>query len=668
MSRKLLELTWHNKDMCLIPTETGKYRYSWVDAADPRYCENHTFTITDEVAGTQAPKEDGVTYSERADFEPQSDNLLILGESGDALDTLTRVPEWRDKYLGKVKCVYIDPPFNTAQTFVDYEDNLEHSIWLTMMRDRLLHIRDLLTDDGSIWVHLDDVENHRMRMLLDEVFGSTNYIAEVIWQKAYSPRNDARSISMDHDVIIGYSKQPAWVSNKLPRLASRDALYTSPDGDPRRWISADPAAPHATNNKGIQVPAVYGVQNPVTGEFIYPAKNRQWGKNRNDFLTWLRETADYVEVEPDLNRRSSATGIPVDKLRSDVKDFAVRDNRLLSVEPGESIYKDQPMPRLYFTEGGRGGLKLKRYLDEITSTRSIQSFWSHDEVGHNRTSKAEMNALFPETAAFATPKPERLLERIIHIATNPGDIVLDCFAGSGTTAAVAQKMGRRWVTVELIEDTVNRFTRPRLEKVVRGEDPGGITMTKGERVDATDRGLPGGVTAEDAQLLTSLLNKAIKDEPELKKAPAIKAVKNLVKTAKSKDTVNWRGGGGFKVATLSPACFDYNTELKLVTLTKAATGETLAKSVCANLNFYYTPQDLHFDGILGKQHLAVVEGVLTDDKVDDLMSQVPQGHSLVIAATMLDEGTREKIRGFKNGSRAVHIPFDMFPYSDTEEQ
>lgn len=181
-----LELTWYNKDKALIPTENGKYGYTWVDPRDPRYCETHTLTITDSVDGAQAPKEEGATYSERADLEPQDDNLLILGESGDVLEALTRVPELRDKYLGKVKCVYIDPPFNTAQTFANYEDNLEHSVWLTMMRDRLLHLQDLLSKDGSIWVHLDDVENHRMRMLLDEVFGSGNYVSEVQWEKTYS--------------------------------------------------------------------------------------------------------------------------------------------------------------------------------------------------------------------------------------------------------------------------------------------------------------------------------------------------------------------------------------------------------------------------------------------------------------------------------------------------
>ena len=260
-----------------------------------------------------------------------------------------------------------------------------------------------------------------------------------------------------------------------------------------------------------------------------------------------------------------------------------------------------------------------------------------------------------------------MLERVIQIVTNPGDIVLDVFAGSGTTAAVAHKMGRRWVTCELVEDTMEQFTRPRLEKVVQGKDSGGVTLTKGERVDATEDGLPEGVSAEDAQKLTALLNKAISDNDQLKKSQDIRALKALVKTSKSKDTVNWRGGGSFTVARLSPSCFDYDPNLDLTTLTEAATGSTLVASVAANLGFYLTPEDRHFDGILGRQHLAVVEGVLDDAKVNDLMAHLPEGHTLLIAATIVPEGVRDHVRGFKNGSRVLHIPLDLFTYTTAQE-
>lgn len=532
-----LELTWYNKDKALIPTENGKYGYTWVDPKDPRYCETHTLTVTDSVVGAQAAKEEGTAYSERADLEPQDDNLLILGESGDVLEALTRVPELRDKYLGKVKCVYIDPPFNTAQTFANYEDNLEHSVWLTMMRDRLLRLRELLSEDGSIWVHLDDVENHRMRLLLDEVFGSENFISEVQWEKTYSPRNDSKGIPAVTDEIVVYRRGIKFSPNRLTRTAQMDSRYSNPDNDPKGpWTNGDAAAPGSSTHQGM----VYAIQQPITGELIYPAKGRHWSLEQSRVLDIMREWSPSYELRDigDTETRASLCGIPSTEVRTGVKAVVLRDDSPASRAASQLRHEQGHWPHYWLTNGGLGKIRKKSYLSEKTGIVSSNLF-SFSEVGHSDEAKKEIGRLFPEHVAFATPKPERLLERIIHIATNPGDIVLDVFAGSGTTAAVAQKMGRRWVTCELVEDTFNRFTRPRLEKVVNGEDVGGITLTRGERVDDTEDGLPDGVTAEDAQKFTSLLNKIIKDHDDLKKDPAVKAIKALSKTVKSKDTVNW---------------------------------------------------------------------------------------------------------------------------------
>lgn len=242
-TRQKLELTWFNKDKALIPTETGKYGYTWVDVNDPRYCETYYLDVYQTVNAVQLPKEDGTTYSERADLPLQDDNLLILGESGDVLEALTREPSLRDKYVGKVKCVYIDPPFNTAQTFANYEDNLEHSVWLTRMRDRLVHLRSLLSDDGSIWVHLDDVENHRMRLLMDEVFGAENFVAELVWQNGVHVRNDSSTFSSDHDVVLVYSKSDAFICRKREPTREMLSRYASIDGNPRPWQSIASGAP-----------------------------------------------------------------------------------------------------------------------------------------------------------------------------------------------------------------------------------------------------------------------------------------------------------------------------------------------------------------------------------------------------------------------------------------
>lgn len=250
MAAQRLQLTWFNKDKALIPTESGKYGYTWVDASDPRYCETHTLIYDDYIQGTQSAKTDEFEYSERADLEPCEDNLLILGESGDVLEVLIRVPELAEKYVGKVKLIYIDPPFNTAQTFANYEDNLEHSVWLTMMRDRLLRMKKLLRPDGSIWVHLDDVEVHRMRLLLDEIFGSNNFLAEVVWQKADSPRR-GDGFSVDQDFILVYRCSSDFKPVLGERSVVDNARFTNPDGDPNGpWWDGDPTANHGDQGVG----------------------------------------------------------------------------------------------------------------------------------------------------------------------------------------------------------------------------------------------------------------------------------------------------------------------------------------------------------------------------------------------------------------------------------
>lgn len=609
MNAQRLQLTWYNKDKALIPTETGKYGYTWVDPSDPRYCETHTLVLDDYVQGSQTPKSDEFVYSERADLEPQDDNLLILGESGDVLEALTRVPELAKKYVGQVKLIYIDPPFNTAQTFASYEDNLEHSIWLTMMRDRLLHMKKLLADDGSIWVHLDFVENHRMRVLLDEVLGAKNFVAEIAWHKTTSSKNDNSGISIDHDTILVYSKSENVTWNGVERSEASEAAYSNPDDDPRGAWRED--------NYKMKKGSIYPICHPKTGEAILPPPGQMW------------------RFSEETHRRH------------------VEDDRVWWGPRG-----DYRLP------------KVKRFRSEVADFRVPDSVWTKDFADTNRRAKQHLQSLFPAGDEFSTPKPERLLERIIHIGSNPGDIVLDVFAGSGTTAAVAQKMGRRWVTCELLESTFTTFTRPRLEKVVNDEDPGGITRTKGERVDATEDGLPDGVSPEDAAKFTSVLNKLINDNPELKKSVEVKTLKAASKTRRTKEVLNWRGGGGFQVAHLSPACFDYDTALGRVMLTAAATGETLIESVAANLGFtlLHPDDDYIFDAHRGNALLKVVEGVATTEIVDWLASQIQPGETIVLAATTVMDGVRQHLRKLVKGSWVVALPDDVFRYSEGGDQ
>lgn len=367
-----------------------------------------------------------------------------------------------------------------------------------------------------------------------------------------------------------------------------------------------------------------------------------------------------------MELRAKETGLSKDVLREDVGDLIINPDCAEDAAQRARVRMEQGnWPEFFVTETSFG---RKSYPPKVG--QPPRTWWANEDVGHNRAAKSELKALLPGQNPFSTPKPERLLERVIHIATNPGDIVLDVFAGSGTTAAVAQKMGRRWVTCELVEETFTRFTRPRLEKVLNDQDPGGITRTKGERVDATEDGLPDGVSPEDAAKFTSVLNKLIKDDPELKKSVEVKALKAASKTRRTKEVVNWRGGGGFQVAHLSPACFDYDPALGRVMLTAAATGETLIESVAANLGFtlLHADDDYVFDARRGNALLKVVDGVATTEIVDWLASQIQPGETIVLAATTVMDGVRQHLRRSVKGSRVVAIPDDIFRYSEGGDQ
>lgn len=663
MNAQRLQLTWYNKDKALIPTETGKYGYTWVDPSDPRYCETHTLIMDDYVRGTQTPKSDEFAYSERADLEPQEDNLLILGESGDVLEALTRVPELAEKYVGKIKLIYIDPPFNTAQTFASYEDNLEHSIWLTMMRDRLLHMKKLLTDDGSIWVHLDDVEVHRMRLLMDEVFGAENFQAEVVWQKADSPRRGL-GFSVDQDFVIVYRRSEAFEPNKALRTAADNARFSNPDNDPLGpWWDDNPSGNHGDGSGGM----CYAIQNPLTGEMMRPPKGASWRYSQQRILAGLQGWVPYrLENLHDAEWRASNEGVPREKASDDVcalvLDVSLNEARERVAARRTS---GEPLPEILIRS--TGGIGRKAYIP--TDGNNPRTWWENKDVGHNRAAKSELKALFPILTPFDTPKPERLLERIIHIGSNPGDIVLDVFAGSGTTAAVAHKMGRRWVTCELLESTFTTFTRPRLEKVIHDQDPGGITMTVDRTLKSTAV-LPEKFEVKDLQDATKLLNAITKEDGLTgEDIAAIKVVKRLLATAPSKKR-NWRGGGGFQVAHLSPACFDYAPELDRVMLTAAATGQTLIESVAANLGFtlLHPDDDYIFDARRGNALLKVVEGVATTEIVDWLASQIQPGETIVLAATTVMDGVRQHLRKLVKGSWVVALPDDVFRYSEGGDQ
>lgn len=338
------------------------------------------------------------------------DNMLIHGDNLLALKALEQ------EYAGKVKCIYIDPPYNTGNAFEHYDDGIEHSLWLSLMRERLEVLRNLLSENGSIWISIDDDEQAYLKVLCDEVFGRGNFVANVLWQKIHSIKNDAKYLSVNHDYILVYAKDIEKISfNLLNRSEEMNARYKNPDNDPRGpWQSGDLVASETRTNGN------YDLIGPTGKVFNVPI-----GKH------WVYSEENLKEM--------------------------LKDNRL------------------WFGKDGSAFPRKKRFLSEVQQGRKGDTWWSSDQVGHNQEAKREVKALNSDDV-FSTPKPERLIERILTLGSNKGDLVLDSFLGSGTTAAVAHKMGRRWIGIEL-GDHCDTHCAPRLKKVIDGEDQGGITKS-----------------------------------------------------------------------------------------------------------------------------------------------------------------------------------------------
>lgn len=684
-----LELTWMGKDLALIPYEDGKYDYAWVEPTDPRVTEVRALEELDTVGEAEAVRDaDGHMVAAGADA-----NLLIVGDSGDALRSLGTIPEYRDRYEGQVKLVYIDPPFNTGQTFDHYSDQMEHSVWLTFMRDRIRDIKPLMSVDASIWVHLDDVEVHRMRALLDEEFGAENFVAEIAWQKSDTLRNDAHGFSADFDSILVYRKSSAFTPAKMPRPASMDLIYKSPDGDPKRWFNPGPTAPGAATHQGM----VYGIQNPTTGAIHYPLKSRCWTGSQSDILEAVSEYADYeLRDIGDEADRAAICGVGREEVRPGVQAIMLAQPLSEAQQSAAERHRQGVWPKFFFTgKDGSGAPGKKTYIP--TGGVPPQTLWMHADVGSNRTAKAETRVLTAGGGAFDTPKPERLLQRILHIGSNPGDLVLDCFAGSGTTAAVAQKMGRRWVTVELLEETVMTFIVPRLTKVVDGSDTGGIS-TRSERVAAGGAELPDGMTPKDAQTFNTALSKAAAgvelkvdvaseisrlaraarkaSDSELSDEELATLARLATKLAKASDTsidvsakvlaplravtktrdektVSWTGGGGFTIARLGPSMYDVEdgpegrTE---VYLSQAATNGAWSAAIAGQLGYRRTADHPVFAGVKGRERLAVIDGVADEAVMRDLHAYLAPGETVMVVAKAALEDAAALLRELAPGS------------------
>jgi adenine-specific DNA-methyltransferase len=509
-----LELTWTNKDQCLLAHDDGSYE--WLSPSDYRVAE---VLLLDDVQAV------GDVGRRRA-----ADNLLIEGDALHALTALAKIPEFRKEYWGKVKLAYIDPPFNTQRSWLHYDDALEHSVWLAMMRDRLGQIKNLLSQDGSVYVHCDASESHYLKAVMDEVFGRSNFRTEIIWKRT-TAHSDAKTWSQVTDSIFFYSMSAVITWNPPYTEHSDeyvDSKYRSVDDDGRRYQLDNLTSPNPRPNmmyewKGFAPPA-FGWRYAIETMTKLDAEGRIW--------------------YPDVKTKR---------------------------------------PR------------LKRYLDE-SKGRLSDNLW---------TDISPINSQAKEDSGYATQKPEKLLQRIISASSNEGDIVLDCFLGSGTTAAVAQKMGRRWIGIEQLAQSLHDHTIPRLTRVIDGTDQSGI----------------------------------------------------------SKD-VSWKGGGGFRVLQVAPSMFE--ADGGMVFLSDAMTNGRLAEATAAQLGFDYEVEP-PFVGRKGRARLAVIDGVVNEGVIKLLVVALSEGERAVVCGTGIDPDARGLLKELAPGSTLRKIPAALLDRYRTSE-
>lgn len=442
-------------------------------------------------------------------------NMLIHGDNLIALKALEQ------DYAGKIKCIYIDPPYNTGSAFKQYDDSVEHSIWLTLMRQRLSIIYNLLdADTGSLWISIDDDERDYLKILCDEIFGRNNFICSVIWQKKFSPQNDAKWLSDNHDYVLVYAKnKDVWRPNLLPRSEEANARYKNPDNDPRGpWTSGDISVKRMTPKDR------YEITTP-SGRKVMPPDGTSWRLSKESFEEY------------------------------------VRDNRV------------------WFGPDGNNTPRIKRFLSEVKEGMTSLTIWLRDEVGDNQEAKREVKVFNAENV-FETPKPERLIEKILTLATKEGDFVLDSFLGSGTTAAVAHKMGRRWIGIELGNHAYTHC-KVRMDRVIDGEQ-GGISKA-----------------------------------------------------------VNWQGGGGYKFYELAPSLLVPNPKLPTIKqINPEYTFEMMCEAICKLEGFKYKPDGKFYGKSSEQRFIHITKEFVNGEYINSLLANLGEGQSLLVYGTKIQSGLR----------------------------
>ncbi len=419
----------------------------------------------------------------------ESDNMIIRGDNLEALKALL------PRYEGRVKCIYIDPPYNTGNEGWVYNDNVNdpkikkwlgavvgkegedlsrHDKWLCMMYPRLKLLQKLLAEDGVIFISIDDNEQANLRLACDEIFGANCFVSLISWQRTYSMRNDSKGIPAEVEHILVYGKRPSWNPLKLPRTAEMDSKYKNPDNDPLGpWQNTTAFAPGGASHQGM----VYAIQHPFTGKLIYPTKDAHWRYQQEQMLEYMSGWCKYELRElDDARERADVCGLSIENIRTGIKGIVLSEPLEESRKAAQMVYDRGQWPRFYFTSGGTGGIRRKTYMDKVGGTPAT-NYWPFSETGHTDEAKKELLLIFGGRVTFDTPKPPRLIERIMQIAGGKDILILDSFAGSGTTAHAVLNMNkadgghRKFILVEMM-DYAESITAERVKRVIDGYGEG----------------------------------------------------------------------------------------------------------------------------------------------------------------------------------------------------
>lgn len=413
-----------------------------------------------------------------------SENMIIHGDNLAALKAL--LPQ----YEGRIDCIYIDPPYNTGEERWVYNDNVSdpqllkwlgevvgklgedfsrHDKWLCMMYPRLALMRQLLSPKGAIFISNDDNEQSRLKLVCDAIFGENCFVGNIIWQKTYSPRNDSDGIPTATDYITVYGKKPGWKPKRLERTEDMDESYKNPDNDIDLWTSSDASAAGAADHQSM----VYGIQHPITGVMMYPTNGRHWVLSQQEVFEIMNQWCEFEFKDlDDAIERARVCDLSPQDVRPGVLGIVLKKSLQESQQEAKKVYERGQWPKFYFTRNGQGGIRKKTYITNVDG-KLITNLWMYSEVGHTDGAKKELKRIFEGRCPFDTPKPSTLIERILQIATDDDSIVLDAFAGSGTTAHAVLSQNkqdhgsRKFILIELM-DYADSTTAERVKRVITG--------------------------------------------------------------------------------------------------------------------------------------------------------------------------------------------------------